>query len=226
MGGGVAFANGFHARVLSIPAIIIGSSRSDLASKVDAVMALLNPELGLQYLKFDAESDRAWRGSVSGRISRKPKGIVAVEITIPWTCVESAAYSTTETSQTITINANPKTFAVPAAGSVAGSAYALPTWVVKNTSGGTSGALTLQNTTTGEKVSTTAGIANGTWLRFDAARQILETSTDSGSTWAAAMSNRGSYRNIPRLKPGASNSLTLTGLSSGSVVATYRARYL
>ena len=224
--GGYAMVNGSRLRQMVLPCLVSGSSHSDALSKVESVVALLNPALGSQYLKLDSESDRAWLGKVGGEISKKPRGIAAFELSIPWVCEHAHAYSTSETVQSETVSSDPEAANVPASGVVAGSAYAYPVWVVKNTSGSDSDPLSLNNATTAETVSTSAGLANGAWARFDAARQIIEKSTDSGSSWSAWMTARGAYRAIPRLKPGVANSISLGGLSAGSLVCTYRARYL
>lgn len=223
--GGVAQVNGTVVRRMELGLTVLGSSRADVLSKVEAVLALLNPSLGAQYLLIDCESDRAWRGVVTGEVKKTSRGLNAFDLDVPWTCTDASAYATTETTQTVTINSNPKTANAPAAGVVAGSAYAYPTFVVKNTSGGTSSAITVENTTTGEKVSTSVGVANGTWLRFDAARQVIEQSSNSGASWTSFMAYRGSYRNVPRLKAGVANAIVVAGLSAGSLVITYRARY-
>jgi len=84
----------------------------------------------------------------------------------------------------------------------------------------------MANSTTGEGVSTSAGIANGHWLRFDSVRKIIERYTDSGGSWASFMAYRGSARNIPGLNPQVQNACTLTGLTGGEITITYRARFL
>lgn len=225
--GGAQYSNQFGLRRWTIEAWVFGDDYDDTRENLDTVLRLLNPQSGDRYLKLDAQSDRCWLGRVCGEIGREPRGMQAIRLTIPWQCSRALAYSTTETTHTTTVNSDPEAWDEAGTGvAVEGTGYAQPVWVVKNTSGGTSSALVLQNTTTGEIVSTNTGLPNGHWARFDGERQIIEKSSDSGATWSAWMTARGSYRNIPRLQPGAVNAMTLTGLSAGSVVCTYRARYL
>ncbi len=226
--GGSVLVNNFRMRAAAFPLRIAGTSNSDLLSKLESIHKLTDPRLGAIYVKADVWSDRLFYGRFTGPWSAGYRGQLVINVAAEFTNQWSELLSTTETTQTETVSASPEAFTVPAAGSVAGSAPALPQWVIKNTSGGASGAIKLTNGTTAETFSlpTTASIPNGTWLRLDRERWTVETSTDSGSTWSDAPALVGTGKNIPRINPGVSNSCTLTNLSSGAIDIVYRARYI
>ena len=226
--GGSILVNSFRMRSVSFPLRIEGTSNSDLLSKIEEIHKLIDPRLGLIYVKADVWSDRLFYGRFSGPWQAGYRGQLVTTVTAPFTSQWAETLSTTETTQTETVSASPEAFTVPAAGTVDGSGPALPQWIIKNTSGSASGAIKITNGTTAETFSlpTTASIPNGTWLRLDRERWTVETSTDSGSTWTAAPSLVGAGKNIPRINPGVSNSCTLTNLSSGSIDIVYRARFI
>jgi len=219
-----------QSRTISIPCVIRGTSEANLRTRLDNMLDLIMLGNVSGYLKLDTFDTRIWHGRFVGRSDEKRHGANNMLFTLSFQCEDMYSYATSLTTQTIAISSNPQTFIVPGTSgtTVAGTADPTPVWVVKNTSGSTSGALTLANTTSSETINTTAGIVNGAWIRFDYDRQIVEWTDDGGVTWYAstAMALIGTNPNIPRLVHGVSNSVTLTGLASGSVVLTYYARYI
>jgi len=217
-----------QSRTIEIPCVIRGTSEANLRTRLDNMLDLIMLGNTSGYLKLDTFNTRIWYGRFVGRSSEKRHGGNNMLFTLSFQCEDMYSYATSLTTQTITISSDPQTFIVPATSgtTVAGTADPTPVWVVKNTSGSASSALTLANATTSETINTVSGIANGVWLKFDYPRQIVEASSDSGSTYASVMSAVSTSTNIPKLLHGSSNSVTLTGLSAGSVVLTYYARYI
>jgi len=222
--GGYSDGLTLRAVEMTVPCIVRASTAAALRTQLDAVLPLISPRSGDQWWKFDWQSDRLRYGRVWDVVQgASMPNLARLDLTLRLS--DACAYSTTSTSQTLTVSSTPQTLTIPATGSVAGSADARPVWVIKNTSGSESSALTLTSSTTSESISL-AALPNGYWYRLDLPRQIVERSSNSGSTWSTFYSGVGSATQIPRLEAGSSNSLTLSGLSSGSVVVTYRARYL
>lgn len=224
--GAHIYGSRYAGRRFSIPIRVEGDDADDLRNKLDAIAYKLRPGQGNGYWKLDAVPDRLAFGRIGAAVEFQTFGARLARGVLQIVCPDAFLHSTTETVQTVTVSGSPQAFNVTASGVAPGTAPASPVWVVKNTSGGASGALTLANSTTGESVSTSAGIANGHWLRFDAVRKIIERSTDSGGSWASFMAYRGSARNIPGLNPQVQNACTLTGLTGGEITITYRARFL
>jgi phage-related protein len=224
--GGHVYGSHYGTRRITIPVRVEGDDAADLRDKMDSIMWLLRSSRGNAYWKLDSLPDRLAYGRLGAGVVFRPSGPRLARGVLQVVCPSAFLLSTTETVQTVSVAASPKSFNVQAADAVEGTAPAAPVWVVKNTSGGTSSALTLENVTTAEKVSTSTGIANGAWLRFDADRMTIEKSVDSGANWTSFMAFRGTYKNIPLLVPGQVNSCVLTGLTAGSIEITYRARYL
>jgi len=226
--GGVARCGGYGPRDLSFDILVLGTSRSDMQTKLDAIKTALDPLNGAKTLRFDRQSDRYWYAILTGSIAEEPRGNYACFLTLPFMAADSRAYSTTtRSSPDFTITTTPQTLTVESGPTaVSGTADADCVWVIKNTSGSTVTSLILNNTTKSESVTWTGSLLNGSWLRIDTDRGVIETSTDSGANWSVNMTGVSGSFVLPTLKPGVTNSVTLTGLSAGTVTLTYTARYL
>lgn len=225
--GGHIYNTRYSGRTATIPIRVEGDSAADLKTKLDAVAYFLRASRGNGYYKLDSFDDRLFYGRLDGRLDFDFYGPRMARATLQLISPEAFLYAATETTQTETISASPTTFDVPNGGAdVAGTAPASPVWIIKNTAGSTSGAITFESLTRSEVFNTTTGLGNNHWARLDVARGILERSTDSGANWSAWMTARGNYTDIPRLSPQTSNSIRITGITAGEVVCTYRARFL
>lgn len=225
--GGVSRGNGYQPLSIALKVVVTGSSASDFMSKMDALKYLLDPRNGEKKLALDYITDRYWYAILNSKIDVPGPGIYHKQFDLEFIAADSRAYSTTNrTSPDFTISSSPQTLTVESGPTaVAGTAPADPVWTIKNTSGGTITTLTLNNTTTSESTTWVGSLANGNWLRITVATGLVEKSTDSGATWATAMTLTGSFT-LPTLAGGVANIVTLTGLSSGTVVLAYTARYL
>lgn len=120
----------------------------------------------------------------------------------------------------------------------AGTAKAEPEWYIRNTTGGqVSGEIKVENLTLpGDTLTVTVTLDDGEWLKLgsrdtqDRFRSTIDISTAGGSdplalSYADALSSWKSGL-MPRLLPGVQNDIKVTGLSSGTLRAIYRATYL
>jgi len=96
-------------------------------------------------------------------------------------------------------------------------------WVFTVKNGAASCAsVTLANTTLGETVIWSNTLAANAWLRLSSATQRAEVSTDSGANWTKNNANMAGI--IPRIKGGVSNTITLTGPTTGTHEYSYTAK--
>lgn len=226
--GGVGRHGGFGSRNFSLPVVVIGTSRSDLLTKLDSIKTKLNPAQGEKQLKFDTFGDRYWNAILSGPIKQEFLGLVAARLALEFIAPDSRAYSTTtRSSPDFSITTNPQTMTVESGPTVvAGTADADCVWIIKNTSGGAVTSLTLNNTTKNEGVTWAGTLGNNEWLRITTSTGLVEKSTDSGANWTNVMGNITGSFVLPTLKAGVANSMTLTGIGTATVTLTYTARYL
>lgn len=94
-------------------------------------------------------------------------------------------------------------------------------WLIKN-GAASCASVQIQNATTGQTVLWNNTLAASRWLRLTSETQRVEISTDSGATWTKSQS--GTTGVIPRLQGGITNTVTLTGPTTGTYNVTYTAR--
>lgn len=228
--GGVSHFGGYGPRALPVEAVCIGTSRSNLLTKLDAIKYKLDPVYGEKTIKFDAFSDRYWYGRLVAPIGMEFLGLDAARLKLSFVAPDSRAWSTSgRTSPDFTIASDPDDFTVEAAAAVAGTARPECVWIVK--AGASATQVILANTTTNESVTWNGSLSNGHWLRITTGLSgwsvaPVEKSTDSGSSWASAMSGVTGSFVFPVLKPGAQNTVTVTGVSAGTLTLSYTPRYL
>ncbi|MCC6490668.1 MAG: phage tail family protein [Candidatus Hydrogenedentes bacterium] len=222
--GGVSWGHHYPGRVIPVKCWMLGESWTEVRAKLDRLNLLLTRN-GLMSLRFDDVDDRFWmvRAQRPGRVTPARNGAV---FELSFVAPDPRAYSTTETVQTINLTAGVTNATVPASGVVGGSAEADPVWVLKPTGAGAA-APSVENTSRSELAGVNTTIVSTRWVRFDATRRgILEYSDDSGVTWASFMSVLSPASIFPRLSPGVSNAIEITGLTgTGTLVVTYRERY-
>lgn len=226
--GAAAACRNYGVKEFSLHCAASGTSASNLRTKLDALRLLLNPMNGEKALKFDDfESDRFWYAFLSSEIPASVRGASWIEFDLSFIAPDPRAYSTTETDLDFTIETDPDAFTLKAAGvAVGGTAEIEPVWTITNSSGGAVSSVRLSNATTLEAVLCTTSLANGNLLRIDRARWAVEKSTDGGSTYTSVISATSSESVPPSISPGETNAVTVTGLSAGTLNATYRERYL
>ncbi len=197
--------------IMSLPVIVIGDDVDDLESKLDTIKRILN-ETRDRKLILDALSDRYWMGRVrnfSGEYNtRQWQG------TLEFICNDPLAYSTTETNNSYTIDASPKT----ALEVTSGSAIIRPEY--RLTVGETHTEITIKNEANGDELVWTGTIDNGETLTIDCDRWMVYLDD------VASMTISGQF---PRLLPGETNPIKVTGAytaANSTLQIVYRNRYL
>lgn len=227
--GGFAHGRWYGARVLKARCWVEADTEPELRAKLDALKAALNTSTDAG-IRFDAWCpDRYWLGSLRDGIeSGYTRG--GVEFDIEFVCADPFGYSTGETVQSVTVDESPESFSVPSSEVMGGSIDALPVWQY-TAAGAVSSVIVANSTIVGDSLRWVGSLSAGHLLRIDAARWTVEKSTDAGATWTDARSGisdnlDGSASVFPRLWPGVANACTLTGPTAGSLVVTYRARWI
>ncbi len=221
--------NSFQARRLLANCILIGGSNADRLDRLDLVKAVVTPTAGVKSLRFDFENhlEREYMARVNGPIIVTLKGSANLQFQLNFIVPSVFARDRAETSQTITVDETPEAFNVPAAGTVPGSVEKIrPVWVITNTNAGATSSCVLVNTTRSETLTWTGALAHNDKLRIDCQREAIEKSDDGGSTYSSVISGMTVGDPFPLLTPGVQNAMTLTGVTDGSVVVTYRGLYL
>jgi len=201
-------------RRLAIDFHVTGTSRANLDSNLDNIKRLLI-QLTPQQLIFDSISTRYFLAILES-FDGQYRSPIHFRGAMQFICPDPLGYSTTETTSTHAIDANPKTITE----AIGGSAFLKPTYVL--TAGETLSSVTLliNNLTTIEELSIASlSMTSGQVLTIDTA---LWTVTLEG---AAHMSNvTGKF---PRLEPQLTNSIKLTAFGTlGSMDIIYREAYL
>lgn len=232
--GGMSLCLGYGSKAIALETVMdIPASGATQQSRIDAIKAALDPRVyGAKKLALDVFSDRYWYATLNGPVDEGKINALAGKFALEFIAPDSRAFSTTNrTSPDFTITSNPQTFTTE---SVAGTAPCsldlsapslCPVWIVKNTSGGTVSSMSFGNATTGESITITNSIANGSWIRLSVGTQKVEKSTNSGSSYTSVLTGVTPGGIIPSLSPGV-NTITLTGFSGATVTLAYTARYL
>jgi hypothetical protein len=219
--GAITYGGYLGAQTIDLPLVIEGSSRSDLHTKLDAVVGVLHTDEA-KALAPDYMGGRYWLAQLANLGGIEYFGMTACRTTATFIVADARLYAASETSQTLTVATDPDSFSVPASGNVAGTAVADPEWELTLSAGASS--IEIENTTRGESVTYGASLTSGDKLKVVSEPTSMRVYVDTGSGYAESM---GDVSGVPpRLSPGVSNSVTVTGLSSGSLDVTYRARYL
>ncbi len=106
-----------------------------------------------------------------------------------------------------------------------GTLYEYPVYILRNTTGGNITSVILANATTGETLNWTGTLADDDYLRIDSDLETIESSSDL-LAWTDELGGLGAGDPFPRLKPRVTNSITVTGLSSGTLDIQHRGRFL
>jgi hypothetical protein len=219
--GAITYGGYLGAQGVDLPLVVEGTSRSDLHDKLDAIALALHTDEA-KSLAPDYLGGRYWLAQLASLGPIEYFGMTAARIMARFNVADARLYAASETSQTLTVATDPDSFSVPASGDVAGTAVADPEWELTLSAGASS--IEIENTTRGESLTYGASLTSGDKLKIVSAPTSMRVYVDVGSGYAESM---GDVSGVPpRLTPGVSNSVTVTGLSSGSLDVTYRARYL
>lgn len=219
--GGAIKGSKLRARQFTVPVAVVGSSFDDLWSKIESIKQLLAPSQGEQALIFDYKTNRQITCRLARGIEFPLRATVSVTMDLQFIASDPLIYAISDT--TVTDTDGTETIAY------AGSANA-PCVVIGDPDGGTiGGTLSVENTTTGQKVSCDYSLGIQ-WIKFDGEREVIEVSADDGATWT----NINSYLSatdyfFPELQAG-NNDFVFTGFTNNSLSAytwktTYTARF-
>jgi hypothetical protein len=221
-------------RGISLVCSVVADSKLALQSNLDDIRRILNPLLADKVFTFDDFANRRYVGRVVSMSAPTAKGRWGVVFNID---LVTLAYTQalTETNASASIATDPDTLTISA---VAGSASRIPCeFYIRNETAGTiTNTITLTNDTTGEAISWTGTLQDDKWLRFGSLgtdgrfSSVIQISDSTGAdpeaeTYFGVESgyNSGDW---PRLKGGVDNSITVTGVSTGTLEWTYRGRYI
>jgi hypothetical protein len=222
-------------RTITIECAITGTSVADMQSNLDSVKSALNPILTDKILSIDGVADRQFVGRVSGISAPSVKGKSIKVFEVTFQCL-AEQFGTAETESSTAIATDPDTLTISA---VLGNVHRQPCALyVRNTTGGTltGQTVSVENETTNETLVAEVTLQNGYWLQIGEIAAngtfgaVLKLSTGSGADPDAlsyvdvmSMYESGDW---PRLKGGVDNDITVIGISTGTLLWKYRARYL
>jgi predicted phage tail component-like protein len=223
--GGYAVGGYVEAQDIEAQVMIVGTSTTDLLAKLDALNRALDVQQGAKAFRFDAIPGRQWYGWLRNRITGPMMGPAAFRTTLVFHCPDPIAYSTDVTTQNVTLDASPKAFNVPGTGVLAGSTFALPVWTFRNTSATPVAGFSFANITRGEGMSIAYTMEENEYIRVDTARGVVEFSS-LGADWTIINNAiTTSPASFPKLTPGGANSCSVTGIPTGTLAVSYRARF-
>ncbi len=208
---GITYTSRLETRVISMSAVVSAASKALLATALDNIKLLLNPQLGEQalYLDFPPSYDRFYTAKLDSLPQYLIQGTVAIT-DLSFVCADPLAYSDSLTSVNKDLNAlgsDPYDWNETPGGSAINRKAE---FVITSPAVGT---VILQNITTGDTLTMTS---DGSNITVD-----CDTFSCSGAT---AFSGH-----WPRLQPGTANNIKITGAGTGAgteLDLTYRDCYL
>jgi len=223
-------------RSLALQCSVVAINTSALRDSMASIKSLLNPILSDKIIVLDHEPDRRYIGRMSSMSAPAVKGFNGITFAIELECL-AYTQDTDETNTAVaSITTDPDTLTVS---SVPGTASRIPAEIyVRNETGAdlTATAITIANATTNETITWTGTLQDDRWLRFG--------DLDSDGRFSSSISRSNSTGSDPeaevysdvvsgftsgdwvRLKGGVDNSITITGIATGSMEVTYRGRYI
>ena len=225
----------YSTRAIRVSCTVVATTKNQLQSYMDSIKGLVNPILTDKVITIDGIDDRRFVGRMSEMTTPTAKGRWAFSFRMTFQCM-AGLQSIDETNAAQSIATNPDTLTIPAP---SGNVSRIPAELyIRNGTGAqlTSETITLANDTSNESIVWKGTIPDGYWLKFGTLdangrhKSSIELSTTSGAdpealtyTTAEIGYQSGDWA---RLKGGAANDITITGISTGTFEYTYRDRYL
>lgn len=222
-------------RTITLNLAVLGPTEADSYTNLEYVTREMNPVLTDRVFSLDAIPNRRYVGRVSSMSRPEVKGRWGWVFDVVIQCMPDAQ-GIDEVNASASIATDPDTLTVSG---VAGTQSRIPCeFYVRNETGGdlTSTTITVSNDTTSETISWTGTLEDDRWLKFGTINSLgrfeatIEKSDSTGSdpeaeayTGVESGYDSGDW---PRLKGGTDNSITVTGVSTGTLETTYRARYI
>jgi predicted phage tail component-like protein len=234
--GDSEFTNTPHTtRKITLSCSVVGYNQENLRDRMEYITRVMNPVLTDKVFTLDYDPQRRYVGRVSAMTAPSAIGFWGFVFSITLECL-AYKQGLAETNTAIAIATNPDTLSV---GEIDGSANRIPAeFYVRNTTGATltSTAITIANDTTSESIVVTLTLEDDRWLRvgtLDANGRFSSTIGKSTSTGGdpeaeAYTDFESSYTSgdWPRLQGGVVNSITVTGVATGTLEIVYRPRYI
>ena len=223
--GGISRVLGPQQRQISVTAVQVGDTPADFRAKHDRLIWLLS-QAETKPLIIDLDDrwpDRYWPVLLDS--APAPDAVRqhrVARFTLGFAVPGAYGYSTTLTERTVTLSADPTSFTETPGGSVQAS----PVYEIENLDTYDVTEVTIANTTTGDSLTWTGTLTNGDILRVDTHTQLVEISTEGGSSWTASMSSLDSGHEWPRLAALAENTVEISGVPDGVLDMSYRNTYL
>jgi len=227
--GGRGSSRSRQSRTITCTARLVGRDADDVRDKLRAFNYLLDTVGGEKSLRFDDFDPDVFSMVFSGegQVPAAKLGQLIYEFELSFVAPDPRSYSRTEKSLSFMLDSSPKTITVEASGTAVGAnAQTDPVWVLTNGTGGAVANVTLNNTTIGTSITVALELADTDKLRLDRPRWITERQVSGVGAWGSAQSAVDATGIPPALLPLVENSVTVTGIDSGTLTVTYRERYL
>lgn len=220
-------------QIITLDCALDATSQADIQTKMDAFLRKTDPKNGDKQLAIDQLASRYWLARRHSDIEDKPT-LAHSFFSVEFLATDQYPYSTSETDSSIAIATNPDTLVVS---SPAGNVQFEPVWYIRNSTGGAVTSIKIENDTLpGNTLTYTGSVGNGKWLRIgsqDADGHYAHTigvSTASnadptGLTYGDGIGSLTSGFVWPKLKPGENNSITVTGIGTGTLQWVFKGRY-
>lgn len=224
-----------ESKKLTLNCVVKGVTEQQLDENMDAILSKMHPLLGDKTLVLDNKPNRRHIGRVTSVSEPSLKGRWAYVFSISL-MVFPQSQDLDETNVSASISADPDTMTVS---NVSGSApRQFAEFYVRNETGGAlvSQTIVINNNTTSESLTWRGSLSDDAWLRIGTLESdgrysaSIDVSTGTGSdpeaeVYGDAMAGYQSGT-FPRLKGGVDNSITVEGISTGTLEVTYRGRYI
>lgn len=200
---------------ITLQVSVKAADRATLKSYLDSIKQVITTEIPCNLI-LDSLDNRYWLAKMES-VSKGFHGPKLWQGTIIFKADDPVAYATSETSSDFSIDADPKTVNE----AVAGTGYVSPVYTLTAGEDLTDATIIVANLTTDETLTWEGSLSNGEELAIDVAHWIVKVEG------VASMSGLDSTSKFPRLAPGETNQIRITGFSTtGSLNITYRERYL
>lgn len=226
-------------RTVTLSVSVTGTSQANLQSNMEYITRVLDPVAGADTaFTLDYDPNRRYVGRVASMSAPDPNSGIGFYVFVFGITIQCMAHKqgTTETNTAVALATSPDTESI---GVVTGSASRIPCEIyTRNTTGAdlTATAITITNDTTSESIIWTGTLEDDRWLKIgslDALGRFTATIEKSDSTGSDPEAE--TYQGVeagytsgdwPRLRGGVDNSFTITGIATGTLEITYRARFL
>jgi len=219
--GGIALGKFKNARNIIVTGTIHGNTHENLIENIDSLNNILNVDEPKQ-LRFDKRwSNRYWNAIPNGHVTINELRNLAVQFEITFLAPDPFAYSLDETEEQYNITDDPDSFIVE---SPDGTEIINIGCLVITTAPEDIDHLIIKNDETNTEIEYTGTLKENDMLNVDSEKNIIEKSTDGGSTWINVMNDVGKIDWLT-VKPNINNTFIVEGANELIVDIKYRGKY-